>query len=137
MKGSSQECHNLTSYWTREGGIIHEPLNVEEEDRETHNAHAMTMKTLNDHILHSYAERSEETALLIREMWIESTGLFPLQPKDTTIEKPTVRLYYRAILNASGTASTLSHLHNLVRQELSDFFSSKLNLHINSQLLVR
>ena len=137
MKGSSQECHNLTSYWTLEQGVVHEGPLEQGDGQETDSANPEFMETINAHLLCSYAQVATETSLLIREMWMESTGFFPLQPTDQTNEKPTIRLYYRAILNASGTASTLSHLHNLVKTQLSKSFESTANLHINSQLLVR
>lgn len=132
MRGSSQECHNLTSYWTRERGIVHDSSLEEAEGK-----HPSFMKTLNQQLLTAYARVAGNTALSIQEMWMESTGFFPLKGGTQPNGKPAVRVFYRAILNSKGTASQLSDMHNRVKQDVTDHFRPSTDLLINSQLLVR
>ena len=117
--------------------MIHELPSHEKDVTENSKTNPDYMKMFNDHLLRSYAQVAIETSLLIEEMWMESTGFFPLEENEHSPEKPSIRFFYRAILNASGTASALSHLHNLVKQDLSETFKPTVHLKINSQLLVR
>ena len=134
LRGSSHECHNLTSYWNEDRGVVHE---MPGEDLSHKTTHPDFMETLNHHLLQSYKKVANDTTLNIREMWMESTGFFPLASSTKKEGKTSVRVFYRAILKSTGTAAALSHLHNLVKQETTEAFSESIDLKINSQLLVR
>lgn len=133
LKGTKQESHNLTSYWTQEGDVIHKLQTASLID----NPNQIFLKQINSQLLQSYARIAADTSMNVREMWVETTTLVPETLTGPQVDKPTIRIFYSAILNSTGTASALSHLHNLAKQELSEAFRPDVNLHINSQLLVR
>jgi hypothetical protein len=139
MKGSSQECHNLTSYWTKENAIRHdtqmEDTNGQASGLES--SHPYFMKVFNAKLIASYMHFSKKEGLEIPEMWIESTGFFPLGKTTKESEKNLIHLFYRAVLSSKASTASLSHLHHLAKNEVSKQLGHTIPVRISSQLLVR